>query len=133
MKLPRTPAFPNPIWPKILQRLSAAGFIQSFRGPGMGMKLGRPANTITLASVVFLMEGSARVNECVLGLPACSEEAPCALHHEWVPIRATICNLLEKTTLADLVESVAAREAVFGPRKVTELQAALIRRRRRRS
>jgi Rrf2 family iron-sulfur cluster assembly transcriptional regulator len=123
---------PEPYLAKILQRLSAAGFIQSFRGPGMGMKLGRPANAITLASLVFLMEGSAKVNECVLGLPACSEEAPCALHHEWVPIRTTICKLLEKTTLADLVESVAAREAVFGPRKVRGLQVTAQARRRRR-
>ena len=127
---------PEPYLAKILQRLSAAGIVQSFRGPGMGIKLARPANTISLASLVRVMEGSDKANVCVLGLPECSDATPCALHHEWIPIRGTICNLLEKTTLADLVESVAAREAVLGPRKARRLPVpakAEARRRRRRS
>jgi Rrf2 family iron-sulfur cluster assembly transcriptional regulator len=111
----------EPYLAKILQRLSAAGLIQSFRGPGRGMKLARPANTITLASLVLVMEGSNKTKACVLGLPACSDEVPCALHHEWVPIRASICNLLEKTTLAGLAKSVAARGAVFGAQKMSRL------------
>ncbi len=119
---------------KILQKLSAAKLVRSFRGPGKGIELGRPANQITLASLILVMEGSKRADQCVLGLDVCSEETPCALHHEWNPIRATICNLLEKTTLADLAKSVAAREAVFGARKVRGLQMpeqAGVRRRRR--
>jgi Rrf2 family iron-sulfur cluster assembly transcriptional regulator len=111
----------EPYLAKILQRLSAAGLIQSFRGPGRGMKLARPANTITLASLVLVMEGSNKTNACVLGLPACSNEVPCALHHEWVPIRASICNLLEKTTLADLAKSITAQEAIFKRGKAMRL------------
>jgi Rrf2 family transcriptional regulator, iron-sulfur cluster assembly transcription factor len=108
---------------KILQKLAGAGLVRSFRGPGKGMELGRAASTITLASLILVMEGSKGVDECVLGLGTCSEETPCVLHDEWIPIHTKIRNLLEKTTLADLVQSVITREAKFGARQASELRA----------
>jgi Rrf2 family protein len=107
---------------KILQRLASAGLVRSFRGPGKGMELGRAASTITLASLIHVMEGPKTADECVLGLGTCSQETPCVLHDEWVPIRASIRNLLEKTTLADLAGSVLSREARFGARPVSRLR-----------
>jgi Rrf2 family transcriptional regulator, iron-sulfur cluster assembly transcription factor len=107
---------------KILQRLASAGLVRSFRGPGKGMELGRAASTITLASLIFVMEGSREAHECLLGLGTCSEETPCVLHGEWIPIRTAIRNLLEKTTLADLTESVIIRKTRFGVRKVSGLR-----------
>jgi Rrf2 family protein len=108
---------------KILQKLASAGLVRSFRGPGKGMELGRAASTITLASLVLVMEGSREADECVLGLGRCSEETPCVLHDEWIPIHTKIRNLLEKTTLADLAESVIAGEVRFGARQASELWA----------
>jgi Rrf2 family iron-sulfur cluster assembly transcriptional regulator len=108
---------------KILQRLASAGLVRSFRGPGKGMELGRAASTITLASLILVMEGPKAADECVLGLGTCSEETPCVLHDEWIPIRTAIHNLLEKTTLADLAESVLTREARFEARQVSGLRA----------
>jgi Rrf2 family iron-sulfur cluster assembly transcriptional regulator len=108
---------------KIFQRLASAGLVRSFRGPGKGMELGRAASTITLASLILVMEGPRGADECVLGLGTCSEETPCVLHDEWIPIRTAIRNLLEKTTLADLAESVLTREARFGTRRVSGWQA----------
>jgi len=108
---------------KILQRLGSSGLVRSFRGPGKGMELGRAASTITLASLILVMEGSKEADECVLGMGTCSEETPCVLHDEWIPVRTAIRNLLEKTTLADLAESVMAQEARFGARRVSGLRA----------
>jgi Rrf2 family iron-sulfur cluster assembly transcriptional regulator len=109
---------------KILQKLASARLVRSFRGPGKGMELGRAAGTITLASLILVMEGSKKADECVLGLGACSEETPCVLHDKWIPIHTKIRNLLEKTTLADLAESVITREAGFGARHVRGLRAS---------
>ncbi len=108
---------------KIFQRLTSAGLVRSFRGPGKGMELGRPASKITLASLILVMEGPKAADECVLGLETCSEETPCFLHDKWIPIRVAVRNLLEKTTLADLTESALTQEARFGARKVSGLQA----------
>jgi Rrf2 family protein len=91
---------------KILQRLTSSGLVRSFRGPGKGMELGRAPNTISLAAVVHAVEGPREVDACVLGLGSCSEQNPCLLHKEWLPLRTAIHNFLEKTTLADLVRVV---------------------------
>ena len=93
---------------KILQRLTGAGLVRSFRGPGKGMELGRPPGEITLAELIHAVEGVQAEQSCVFGLGRCTQGTPCALHHEWLPIRSALCELLEKTTLADLAE--AARQ-----------------------
>jgi Rrf2 family transcriptional regulator, iron-sulfur cluster assembly transcription factor len=89
---------------KILQRLTCAGLVRSFRGPGRGMKLAQPPSSITLDSLVRAIGGSSCEDQCVLGFGACSMESPCTLHKDWVPIRRAIQALLQNTTLANLVE-----------------------------
>lgn len=101
---------------KILQRLSSAGLVRAFRGPGKGMELGRAPDAITLASLIEAMEGAKAPGECVLGLGVCAEENPCPLHEEWMPLRTAIRDLLQKTTLADLVRTVSQRLAQPAPR-----------------
>jgi Rrf2 family iron-sulfur cluster assembly transcriptional regulator len=101
---------------KILQRLASAGIVRSFRGPGKGMELGRAPDAITLASLIEAMEGTKAPDECVLGLGVCSEEDPCPLHEDWIPLRTAIRDLLEKTTLADLVHAVRKRSDRVAPR-----------------
>ncbi|MBI2815801.1 MAG: Rrf2 family transcriptional regulator [Acidobacteria bacterium] len=91
---------------KITQRLASAGLVRSFRGPGKGMELGRTAQAITLASVVHAVQGPLDSGDCVLGAGMCTGENPCVLHREWLPLRTAIQDMLEKTTLADLVESL---------------------------
>ena len=66
---------------KVLQRLSNAGLVRSFRGPGKGVELGGAPEAITLSSVIVAAQGSMNLDQCVLGLPICSEEEPCGLHH----------------------------------------------------
>lgn len=101
---------------KILQRLASAGLVRSFRGPGRGMELGRAPDTITLASLIQAVEGAKAPDECVLGLGVCSEESPCPLHGDWIPLHTAIRDLLEKTTLADLVRAMRERSSQVAPR-----------------
>ena len=101
---------------KILQRLASAGMVRSFRGPGKGMELGRAPDAITLASLIEAMQGAKAPDECVLGLGVCSEENPCPLHKDWIPLRTAIRDLLEKTTLADLVRALHERPGQVAPR-----------------
>lgn len=94
---------------KIIQRLSSAGLVRSFRGPGKGIELGHAPEEITLASVVHALQGTFEETTCVLGIGACTKDNPCALHHEWGPIRSAILDMLQKITLADLVASIRKR------------------------
>lgn len=94
---------------KILQRLSTAGLIRAFRGPGRGMELGHAPEKISLGAVVQAMEGAPGPEWCVLGRKFCSGDDPCPLHDRWVPLRTEIQRLLDETTVASLAQRL--REA----------------------
>lgn len=98
---------------KVLQRLASAGLVRAFRGPGKGVELGGAPEVITLCSVIVAAQGSLNLDQCVLGLPVCSDERPCALHRDWAPLRAKICDLVEKITLAELIRSAHEGSSLF--------------------
>jgi len=87
---------------KVLQGLTQNGILLSQRGAAGGVALARPADTITLLDVLAAVGGDGVFRECVLGLPACSDTTPCALHHPWREQRARLEALFARTTLADL-------------------------------
>ena len=93
---------PEPYLAKVLQRLSAAGLVRTFRGSGKGVELGKAAEEIPTSAVVVAAQEILDSERCVLGLSVCSEQNPCALHDEWLPHRAAIQQLLDRTTIANL-------------------------------
>lgn len=105
---------------KILQRLSLAGLIRAFRGPGRGMELGHAPEKISLGAVVEAMEGPPGPEWCVLGSKFCSGDDPCPLHDRWVPLRTEIQRLLDETTVA----SLAQRLRTGAPREYPVTSAA---------
>ena len=96
----------EPSLAKIIQHLIRAGLLQAFRGPGGGVELGRPAEAITLSSVVGAMEGPAPPERCLLSLRICSGANSCPLHARWSVVRAQTERLLEETTLSSLVQGL---------------------------
>jgi len=93
---------------KIFQRLSRAGLVRLFRGPGKGVELGRAPHAITLAALVRAAEGPVISEGCVFGLAACSTDTPCPLHRDWAPLQQSIRERMEKTTLASLLAPAPA-------------------------
>jgi Rrf2 family iron-sulfur cluster assembly transcriptional regulator len=84
---------------KILQKLTEKNLMISFRGPKGGVKLTRPADTITLLEIIIAIEGADFFEKCLLGLEKCKENNPCPLHQNWVPIRQQLKNLFQKNSL----------------------------------
>ncbi len=102
---------PFPFLAKVLKEMVQAGILGSQRGPAGGVSLARPASQITLLDIVRSVHGDEIFASCVLGLPACDNEHPCALHEPWRVQRAQLESLFVKTTLADLVERAADDDA----------------------
>jgi Rrf2 family protein len=88
---------------KLLQTLAHEGLVQSQRGLGGGFRLARPAERITLLDVVEPIENVSRWSGCMIGRSVCSEESPCAIHDHWKKVRSAYLQLLQQTTIADLV------------------------------
>ena len=68
---------------KILQQLTEAGLLESYRGPNGGIALAKEASTISLLDIVKAIDGDGDFTSCVLGLAACSDKYPCPLHSTW--------------------------------------------------
>lgn len=89
---------------KILQQLTAAGLLESHKGPKGGVRLTRSGNEISLIEVVIAIDGPELFTECALGLPGCGVEKPCPLHEKWAGTRDNIREMLEDTTLEELAK-----------------------------
>lgn len=89
---------------KILQELSAAGVMESYKGPNGGIKLTKAGTEITLMEIVVAIDGPELFTECALGLPGCGVDKPCPLHEAWAKTRDSIRGMLEETTLVELAE-----------------------------
>lgn len=89
---------------KILQQLTAAGLMESYKGPNGGIRLTKAGTQVSLFEIVEAIDGSDLFTECVLGLPGCGNSKPCPLHDKWTETRKAISNMLEQTNLVELAE-----------------------------
>lgn len=100
---------------KVLQGLAQSGVLVSQRGANGGVALSQPADQVTLLDILTAVGGDGVFRECLLGLPSCSDETPCAIHVAWRDQRARLFVLFEQTSLDDLVgqHDSAVRSDVF--------------------
>ncbi|MEX0638870.1 MAG: Rrf2 family transcriptional regulator [Balneolaceae bacterium] len=87
---------------KILQQLTSAGLLESYKGPNGGVRTTRSGDEITLLEIVEAIDGDYLLTECALGLPGCGIMKPCPLHEKWAETRDGIRTMLEFTTLHEL-------------------------------
>jgi Rrf2 family transcriptional regulator, iron-sulfur cluster assembly transcription factor len=113
----------EPYLAKILQRLTAAGLVRAFRGPGRGLELGRAPEQINLGSIVRALEGLPLPERCILGIESCTEQNPCPLHERWIPLRNEIRQLLDETTVASLTRRPRDTDPAKGPYSTPGAQA----------
>lgn len=64
---------------KVVQRLQAEGLIETFRGRGGGMRLARPADTITVGEVVRRFENLDAFVSCFAAGAGCAINGMCGL------------------------------------------------------
>jgi len=88
----------------LITPLIAAGIVRSMRGPKGGVSLVRLPEEIKLGEVIQLLEGSFAPAECVNNPKTCSRSDLCATRDIWSELKKAIDDVLESTTLQDLVE-----------------------------
>lgn len=87
---------PSPFLSKLLQSLSRENIISSSKGPTGGFYLTENELNRPLIDVVNIIDGTNRLDDCVLGLKRCSSEQPCPVHFSVQPLKQKFRSELEE-------------------------------------
>lgn len=109
----RLQSIPQRFLEQILLQLKRAGYLRSRKGPDGGYYLSKPPGEITVAEVIRVMDGPLAPIDCVsvTAHEVCPHEKSCSLMWLWKDVRDAVAEILEATTLSDLVNRPAARGA----------------------
>jgi Rrf2 family cysteine metabolism transcriptional repressor len=88
----------------LIAPLVAAGVVRSTRGARGGVSLLKPPSEIKLSEIVQLLEGSITPVDCVNNPALCHRSTFCVTRDIWVEIKEAMSQVLDSTTLQDLVE-----------------------------
>ena len=98
---------------QILSTLKEAKLVESERGKFGGYRLAKPAHQITIGQVVRLIDGPLAPIGCVSQTAyekcTCPDEAHCGLRMLMSDVRNAIAGILDRYTLADVVEVTLRR------------------------
>ena len=87
---------------KIVRDLAAAGFVRTSRGAGGGLRLARPAESITLGEVVRALDRDGPLVECFRADGGtCALTPRCRLKWRLAAAREAFLRQLDATTLAE--------------------------------
>ena len=95
---------PAPFLAKTLQSLSKAKLIHSIKGPNGGFYLDEEDQKKNLLDIIECIDGLRKFNECFIGLPKCSDENPCAIHHIVKPFKESLIKELTTNTIEDFAK-----------------------------
>lgn len=90
---------------QIISSLNKAGYVKSIRGPQGGYKLARDPESYTVGMILRLTEGSLAPVACLDDeVNTCDRQETCATLKLWQMLNEAIRGVVDRVTLADLVE-----------------------------
>ncbi len=95
---------PQQFLAKILQQLAKHNLISSIKGPNGGFYLTEANAKVSLLDIVECIDGKAALSSCILGMPQCSVEDPCPLHHHFYVGREGLKATLDECEIGSLLE-----------------------------
>lgn len=98
---------PAALLPNVIQVLAKAGLVETLRGYGGGVRLGRTAEEINVRMVLEAVDGPLRLYRCrtIRGSCRSGQERRCPLRALWDATQGRILDLWERVSLAVLAES----------------------------
>jgi Rrf2 family protein len=93
---------PKSFLAKILQKLTKASIVRSYRGVKGGFELARPPKDITLLDVIEAIQGPVAMNICAIDEARCDFSSTCTVHPVWIEIRSEVEKILKRNNFAKL-------------------------------
>ena len=98
---------------KIVSQLSYVGLIQSQRGIGGGIKLGKPASSITPLHIIEAVEGKMALNKCMIDKAFCSNDRWCTVHTIWCEAQMKLKEILSSKSIEQLHKENEERKKII--------------------
>jgi len=116
-EIARRESIPEKFLEQILRKLKGAGLLSSRRGPKGGYALAKPAEEITVGTIIGSLEGPCGHDCCyetdAEQIESCELTSRCVTASTWRDLARQIDELLESVTVADM----CARAQKFGIRR----------------
>jgi Rrf2 family transcriptional regulator, cysteine metabolism repressor len=90
--------------------LISAGIVRSTRGAKGGIELAKPPQSIPLKDILEVLEGPLAPVDCLKDSNSCPRSGLCATRDVWDDLKKAMENVLESSTLEDLVHRQKAKE-----------------------
>ncbi len=115
-QLARLQGIPQNFLENILTELRRAGIVRTRRGVDGGYQLARPASSITVAEVLRAVEGPLAAVQGVRPDELEYPHAAAALPEVWVALRASLRDVLEHVSLADIASGSLPKKVTYRTR-----------------
>ncbi|MFH1626172.1 MAG: Rrf2 family transcriptional regulator, partial [Pseudomonadota bacterium] len=89
---------------QLMGGLKLTGLVRVIRGKNGGYMLARRPSEITLADILYAIEGDMSLIDCVKDQKLCYRSDECISLPTWLELSQLIRNYLESVTLADVVQ-----------------------------
>jgi len=103
-------AIPVQYLEQLISPLVKAGILRSIRGARGGVTLTKLPEQVKLSQVIQVLEGSIAPVNCVDDPKVCSRSDFCATRDVWEEMNRAMVQVLESTSLQDLVERQGQKE-----------------------
>ena len=87
---------------KILKMLARENLVASVLGAKGGYMLTRHPSEISIADIIYAMDGPISITECS-GTSICARESTCSTRNNWLSINHIIHDALNKVNLAEMI------------------------------
>lgn len=99
----------QPTIAKLMKQLVAGAIVTSQRGANGGYCLARPADEITVAEIITVLEGPIILTSCVHGADThCEVESVCPMRGNWDKVNVALRAALDGITLTDMSAPIFA-------------------------
>ena len=96
---------------QIVTPLSRVGLVRSVRGAGGGYLLTRSPEEYTVGDILRPLEGDLAPVECATDAEYCSRCSECVTVELWQEIHRAVSQVVDGTTLADLIRRQQSKES----------------------
>ena len=122
----RRQTIPEPYLARVLHTLHKSGLTSAQRGPAGGHSLALDPSEISMGMVMTYLAGESVLVGCLVDLDSCVQSPACGQRSVWREVEEAINQVLDSTSIADLVERTreenGSDSAILGHRKLAALR-----------